>query len=434
VPCSHCSLPTFPSRYPVDLPEKDKRRSKSPKGPPYAVYGFPEIISTHAATRRKSVEIYTRALLLEGHGYPVFYPFGRLNPQNPSVLKPITIGDVGVVKTDGNFKWLFNIFLPADRPTQVALPNEFQPFAPAPSDSDVVFTPNYHKPGTVVASAGVEVNIRSKEPWSIIWLYVKAIVSLWLSFSVRDIKFTSGENQAGMLILQGGADRYDLMSSERYHEYIAKNAQHWYQVANNFVEATFPNGSLLVVTGYDSCNRFSHAQFAPESTQPTMDMTFIQELGKTPGRWWSQGNNQTVGWPYPPHSNAKAIDGPLTVFVRGIRVSLNGRIWRSILPSAGFLPKNLHCTLVASTPSKPQLWLEKIKVKLRIGQTEEEMLQEFLSLHEVGPIVNAMIVQLLNTLLLQSTFQPNYILGQILLGQVCVLVLWLSRNQMLILI
>lgn len=95
----------------------------------------------------------------------MFYPFGKLNPRDPSVLKPITIGDVGLARSDGNFKWLFNIFLPADRPTQVSVPDEFQPFEPAPLEAEIDFTPNFHKPGTVVTSQGVNVDIRSKEPW-----------------------------------------------------------------------------------------------------------------------------------------------------------------------------------------------------------------------------------------------------------------------------
>lgn len=143
----------------------DTSNGKPQKGPPYSVYGFPEIISTYAATRRRSIETYTRGLLLEGHGYPVFYPYGILDPPDISILKPITVGDVGVIGADGHIDWLFNIFLPADKPTQLCLPREFQPYDPAPGESDILCTPNYHAPGTIITSPGVDVNVRSKEPW-----------------------------------------------------------------------------------------------------------------------------------------------------------------------------------------------------------------------------------------------------------------------------
>jgi hypothetical protein len=353
---------------------------KPQRGPPYSVYGFPEIISIYAATRRRSVEIYTRGLLLEGHGYPVFYPYGILDPEDNSILKPITVGDVGVIGADGHMDWLFNIFLPADRPTQIYLPREFQPFDPAPDESDILFTSNYHAPGTIITSPGVNVDVRSKSPGTN--SLIDGLTSL--TSAIRDVTFTSTENQAAMLILQGCADRYDLKSTNRYHEYIAKHAQHWYQVANHYGEATYPNGSLLVVTGYDSCQRFSHAQFAPESMHLTMHMRFKQDLGDMPGHWISKGHNHTVGWPYPEGSNMKALDAPLTVFVRGLRISLNGSTWRSILPSTGFLPRNKHCTLVANKASKKQLWLEKTMGRLGIGLTEEETLQDVFSVHEVS--------------------------------------------------
>ena len=129
------------------------------------MYGFPEIVSTSAADRRRSVEMYTRGLLLEGHGYPVFYPYGILDPPDTSRLKPITVGDVGVIGAHGHINWLFNVFLPADRPTQLRPPREFEPFHPAPGEHDILFTPNHHAPGTIITSPGVNVDVRSKEPW-----------------------------------------------------------------------------------------------------------------------------------------------------------------------------------------------------------------------------------------------------------------------------
>ncbi|KAJ7227926.1 hypothetical protein C8J57DRAFT_199076 [Mycena rebaudengoi] len=60
--------------------------------------------------------LYSRLLLPEGHGYPLFHPqpFDDLSEEARRI--GTEIGDVGVVTSDGSFDVIFNICRAADDP------------------------------------------------------------------------------------------------------------------------------------------------------------------------------------------------------------------------------------------------------------------------------------------------------------------------------
>ncbi|KIM37487.1 hypothetical protein M413DRAFT_54279, partial [Hebeloma cylindrosporum] len=60
---------------------------------------------------------YARSLFSAGHGYPMYDPstVARV-PEDYNSIRGISIGDVGVLSTEGEFIFGFNIFLPSDHP------------------------------------------------------------------------------------------------------------------------------------------------------------------------------------------------------------------------------------------------------------------------------------------------------------------------------
>ncbi|KAF8902750.1 hypothetical protein CPB84DRAFT_1846121 [Gymnopilus junonius] len=76
------------------------------------------------------------------------------------------IRDIGMIDPHGQFIFRFNIFTPAIDPLhQGCIPNEFEEIQPMlDRSSEIQAIPDYFKPGTVIASKGVNIIRLSEEP------------------------------------------------------------------------------------------------------------------------------------------------------------------------------------------------------------------------------------------------------------------------------
>jgi hypothetical protein len=75
-------------------------------------------------------EVYTRCMLSQRHGYPLWNP----NPFNNLPAKyrkrGVWIGDLGIITADGGFDFLFNISIAASHPINKGrTPPNFEPVA-----------------------------------------------------------------------------------------------------------------------------------------------------------------------------------------------------------------------------------------------------------------------------------------------------------------
>ncbi len=101
---------------------------------------------------KSSREIYTRLLLQKEHGYPLWIPEpdGRLPEAYRG--KGVGIGDVGILRNDGGFDYLFNACMPADDPINKGrVPEGFEPIIYA----DIREVQTMHKRGSDIRSASV---------------------------------------------------------------------------------------------------------------------------------------------------------------------------------------------------------------------------------------------------------------------------------------
>ncbi len=99
---------------------------------------------------KSSREIYTRLLLQKEHGYPLWIPEpdGRLPEAYRG--KGVGIGDVGILRNDGGFDYLFNACMPADDPINKGrVPEGFEPITYA----DIREVQTMHKRGSDICSA-----------------------------------------------------------------------------------------------------------------------------------------------------------------------------------------------------------------------------------------------------------------------------------------
>jgi len=73
-------------------------------------------------------EIYHDDLLTQGRGSPLWFPGPTPSLSQAYRQDGVNIGDVGIMKADGPFDFLFNIFMPADHPiNSEGVPDLFQP-------------------------------------------------------------------------------------------------------------------------------------------------------------------------------------------------------------------------------------------------------------------------------------------------------------------
>jgi hypothetical protein len=123
-------------------------------------------------------EVYRCLLLPTGNGFPLWTPEPNERLPDAKRDKGIMIGDVGIIKADGSFDFLFNICLPSSDPINHGrVPHGFENVA-AERSFETTFHRLYHAHSTTISSesivqgrfgAGVSVQ-NNPSVWSICWL------------------------------------------------------------------------------------------------------------------------------------------------------------------------------------------------------------------------------------------------------------------------
>jgi hypothetical protein len=79
------------------------------------------------------------------------------------------------------------------------------------------------------------------------------------------LKFSTSYGAA--LMLPNGASRTDLRSYDLLQQYVAKNAEKWYEYVTVVRGFDAPKGSLYIITGCDKCEHSELAAFYNPSYQ-----------------------------------------------------------------------------------------------------------------------------------------------------------------------
>ena len=110
----------------------------------------------HAPTEDNESPIarYQRHLLLERHGFPLWAP-QPLRRLPPSYRRTgVSVGDVGIITSQGSFDYLFNICLLHSHPRNPEdLPIDFSPINLLPSDISEL---REHDSGTCLMTSSIE--------------------------------------------------------------------------------------------------------------------------------------------------------------------------------------------------------------------------------------------------------------------------------------
>jgi len=79
--------------------------------------------------------IYERHMYLKKHGFPLWIPQPNMTLSRSYQRQGVSIGDVGIITSDGGFDFLFNVCLPAGHPNNPnELPEGFSRLVLRPAD------------------------------------------------------------------------------------------------------------------------------------------------------------------------------------------------------------------------------------------------------------------------------------------------------------
>ncbi|PBK59484.1 hypothetical protein ARMSODRAFT_850753, partial [Armillaria solidipes] len=185
--------------------------------------------------------------LPQGHRYPLWLldPLSNLPPAY--LHYGIQVGDLGYLADDGGFVYLFNVCKDAEDPINL---NRVPPnFAPLTSEPSILQRLEMHDKNSTITTSAVEqksigFDVSAEAPT------VPAGLGVCCGF-----EFTSSSEQAAVLVLPDGSERYDCASLDMFEEYATTNAHSWYKYVNGPGQGRqIRNGMLYLVTGCDKCH------------------------------------------------------------------------------------------------------------------------------------------------------------------------------------
>ncbi|KAJ7745745.1 hypothetical protein B0H16DRAFT_1726791 [Mycena metata] len=174
-------------------------------------------------------EIYCNQLMRRRRGFPLYVPGPPENLPEEYRRKGVAIGDVGSITPEGIFDFYFNIYLPADDPI---------------NDNDISLA-CLTDPGDSVSTVfGHQIDL-----------------FLLSEFGGADFVFSFDAPQGAVLALPYGARLNKLNNLELVREYVATQAQSWYEHINGARGRGLENGSLYLVTGWEKAHSWGMASF-----------------------------------------------------------------------------------------------------------------------------------------------------------------------------
>ena len=174
-------------------------------------------------------DVYARQLFPKKYGIPLFIPKLYDNLSHEYRDRGTSIGDVGIITTDGSFSFIFNICTAASDPINCnGVPDGFEQILLNPNG--ISHLNNMHSPGSDVSSASVEKESIALEGAlkdnKCIQVYNLLLVLLFDSMLPRFLnvpvgagasyRFTSASSEVAILTMPEGAAHQDLTNLTQF--------------------------------------------------------------------------------------------------------------------------------------------------------------------------------------------------------------------------
>jgi hypothetical protein len=237
----------------------------------------------------------------------------------------LSIGDVGIITSIGEFDLLFNIFYPADHPINDRMvPMGFLPLSRQNLERDVRKAIHYG-PNTYLTSSSVR---KTSSNWSLPFPFYTSEASIGQSFE-------STATEAAILIMPKGAKTEDLLNTWALEQVVSLNAREWFRYARYTRGRNVKNGCIRVVVGVDKVSAWGIATSSCNTGQ-TASFVFKRDSTHT-YKWDCIGGSGRVGPQQDEIQDLMELDDGITTpqnqcaFVRTMNCTLSEKIWREIL-------------------------------------------------------------------------------------------------------
>ncbi|KAF9254829.1 hypothetical protein L218DRAFT_885447, partial [Marasmius fiardii PR-910] len=188
-------------------------------------------------------QLYAWELYTLGRGRALWIPEPN-NELTPEYRQTgIRIGDVGILRSDGSFDFMFNVCCSADDEVNrlnYGVPDDFEQLQ---WNGRKRRTANIFPPGEVVLSRGAKKKTLDVESTaSVPGMPAGGGAGFRISFS---------KDRGGLIFVPNGADSVDCQSLAVFRKYAERHAASWYRFVNETLEMEVENGALYLVTGLD---------------------------------------------------------------------------------------------------------------------------------------------------------------------------------------
>ncbi|KAF7973411.1 hypothetical protein HWV62_15211 [Athelia sp. TMB] len=271
-----------------------------------------------------------------GYGYPLYYTEPPSNLPLAYRKKGISIGDVGFIRPDGSFTFIFNMCTPCNGTAQevncFGVPRDFVPFQLDPRQIERIHD-KYPKGSNL--NTGTSTTTSAATPFC--------------TCSSTSISF-----ETAFLTVPDGAMGEDYCDIASIRSYSIKHAESWYEFINGHLGFEAPNGSLYVVTGCDKSSKWMIAT-DEESSSSLLLSTLTVEAG---GRMIYSHSSFKMGSAVVRSSASSGLDDGMKqlqnqcLFVRGFKVMLREELnaWGKLGARVRSIPS--HIGLLRTQPAR----------------------------------------------------------------------------------
>ncbi|KAF9260142.1 hypothetical protein L218DRAFT_873130 [Marasmius fiardii PR-910] len=262
-------------------------------------------------------QLYSAALYTLCRGCALWIP--EPNEELPPAYRQIgvRIGDVGILRADGSFDFIFNVCYPADHEinSNYGVPDDFEQIE---WNGRKRVTRNYFRPGEPILSRGAKKQVLDVGgSVSIPGMPVGGGAGLSIKFS---------KDRGAVILPPNGADSIDCQSLDDFFDYAQRHGTGWYKFVNEKLRMQVENGALYLVTGFDKTNCWENAVFSHNLKERAFEI-IVNTGGLAGGDGRFQLSDSSLREAFSSRcSPSNNVDHNQALFVRGFRISMHHKL------------------------------------------------------------------------------------------------------------
>ncbi|KAL0567363.1 hypothetical protein V5O48_014629 [Marasmius crinis-equi] len=282
------------------------------------------------------------------HVLQIFYPLGRgcalFVPEPNKELSPqyradgVQIGDVGILRADGSFDFIFNVCRPSNDPiNQYGVPDGFVQLQWNGSKRCI---DNYFRAEQPVLSGGAHERAFGASvslPYVLFSInFITEVTSCFLLSAFpgagagAGISVNFSKDKGAVIWPPHGVNSIDCQSKSKFDEYAKKHSISWYKFINRTLAMGVRNGGVYFVTGFDKTDCWENAVFSGTSRERMCEL-FVTTGGLASGearfRLSDSSSHHFFNSRCSPLGNSTQNQA---LFIRGYRIAMSHNLFEGL--------------------------------------------------------------------------------------------------------